>query len=86
MCHASARGCTTFDFGRSKIGTGTYAFKENWGFEARPLVYAVRTAQGESARVVNPLDPKYRLQVALWKKLPLPLANRIGPHIARGLG
>jgi FemAB-related protein (PEP-CTERM system-associated) len=86
MCHASARGCTTFDFGRSKVGTGTYAFKENWGFEPRPLVYAVRAAQGERARVVNPLDPKYRLQVALWKKLPLPLANRIGPHIARGLG
>jgi FemAB-related protein (PEP-CTERM system-associated) len=86
MCHASRRGCTIFDFGRSKLGTGTYAFKENWGFEPQPLVYAVRTAAGEAARSVNPLDPKYRLQVALWKKLPLPLANRIGPHIARGLG
>ncbi len=86
MCHASRRGCTIFDFGRSKLGTGTYSYKENWGFEPRPLVYAVRTADGAGARSVNPLDPRYRLQVALWKKLPLPLANRIGPHIARGLG
>lgn len=86
MCHAARRGCTAFNFGRSKIGTGTYAFKENWGFEPRPLTYAVRTADGAAPRSVNPLDPKYRLQVALWKKLPLPLANRIGPHIARGLG
>jgi FemAB-related protein (PEP-CTERM system-associated) len=86
MCHGSRRGCAIFDFGRSKLGTGTYAFKENWGFEPRPLIYAVRTAGGEAARSVNPLDPKYRLQVALWKRLPLPLANRIGPHIARGLG
>jgi FemAB-related protein (PEP-CTERM system-associated) len=86
MCHAARRGCTAFDFGRSKVGTGTYAFKENWGFEPRPLVYAVRTMDGAAPRSVNPLDPKYRLQVALWKKLPLPLANRIGPHIARGLG
>jgi hypothetical protein len=46
----------------------------------------VRTAGGAGARVVNPLDPRYRLQVALWKKLPLPLANRLGPPIARGLG
>jgi len=86
MCHGARRGCTTFDFGRSKLGTGTYAFKENWGFEPRPLTYAVRTADGAGARVVNPLDPKYRLQVALWKRMPLPLANRLGPPIARGLG
>jgi FemAB-related protein (PEP-CTERM system-associated) len=86
MCHAGRRGCSTFNFGRSKVGTGTHAFKENWGFDPNPLTYAVRTADGAAPRSVNPLDPKYRLQVALWKKLPLPLANRIGPHIARGLG
>jgi FemAB-related protein (PEP-CTERM system-associated) len=86
MCNAARRGCTAFDFGRSKVGTGSYAFKENWGFEPRPLVYAVRAVDGAAPRSVNPLDPKYRLQVALWKKMPLPLANRLGPHIARGLG
>ena len=86
MCHGARRGCTRFDFGRSKVGTGTCSFKENWGFEPRPLVYAVRTANGAAPRSVNPLDPKYRLQIALWKKLPVPVANRIGPHIARGLG
>jgi FemAB-related protein (PEP-CTERM system-associated) len=85
MCRASRRGCTRFDFGRSKVGTGPYAFKKNWGFEPEPLVYSVRTAGGFQ-RSVNPLDPKYRLQVALWKKLPLSLANLIGPPIARGLG
>jgi FemAB-related protein (PEP-CTERM system-associated) len=86
MCRASRRGCTRFDFGRSKIGTGSYAFKKNWGIEPRPLVYAVRTAEGGKAREINPLDPKYRFQVALWRRLPLWLANRLGPPIARGLG
>ena len=86
MRHASARGCTRFDFGRSKLGTGPYAFKKNWGFEPTPLVYAVRTADGAAPREINPLSPKYRLQVELWKKLPLWLANRVGPVIARGLG
>jgi FemAB-related protein (PEP-CTERM system-associated) len=82
MRHARARGCTRFDFGRSKAGTGAFAFKKNWGFEPKPLVYAVK---GEG-REVNPLSPRYRLQVAAWKRLPLWLANRLGPPIARGLG
>ena len=86
MRHAARRGCTRFDFGRSKVGTGAFAFKKNWGFEPTPLVYAVRTADGTPPRDVNPLSPKYQLKIALWKKLPLWLANRAGPFIARGLG
>ncbi|TVV76161.1 FemAB family XrtA/PEP-CTERM system-associated protein [Sphingomonas solaris] len=86
MRHARARGCTTFDFGRSKPGTGAFAFKRNWGFVPAPLAYATRTADGVAPRVVNPLDPKYSLQVAAWRRLPLWLANRLGPMIARGLG
>jgi FemAB-related protein (PEP-CTERM system-associated) len=82
MRHARARGCTRFDFGRSKAGTGAFAFKKNWGFEPKPLVYAVK---GEG-RETNPLSPRYRLQVAAWKRLPLWLANRLGPPIAGGLG
>ena len=86
MCHAARRGCAHIDYGRSKVGTGPYAFKKNWGLEPRPLVYAVRTANGAKPREMNPLSPKYRLQTALWRKLPLAVANRVGPHIARGLG
>lgn len=86
MGHARARGCTRFDFGRSKAGTGAAAFKKNWGFEGAPLAYFARTADGAPPRSVNPLDPKYRLQVEAWKRLPLWLANRIGPWISRGLG
>lgn len=86
MGHARDRGCTRFDFGRSKAGTGPAAYKGFWGFEGEPLRYAVRTRPGEEPRVVNPLSPKYRLQVAAWKRLPLWAANLIGPHLSRGLG
>ncbi|HEY1605976.1 MAG TPA: FemAB family XrtA/PEP-CTERM system-associated protein [Allosphingosinicella sp.] len=86
MCRAARRGCTRFDFGRSKIGTGAYAFKKNWGFEPEPLVYATRTADGVAPRQINPTSPRYRLQVETWKRLPLWLANGLGPLIARGLG
>ncbi|MBB5687392.1 FemAB family XrtA/PEP-CTERM system-associated protein [Sphingobium boeckii] len=86
MNHARARGCTRFDFGRSKIGSGAYTFKKNWGFDPQPLRYAVRTADGAAPREINPLHPQYRLRIALWRRLPLWIANRLGPPIARGLG
>jgi FemAB-related protein (PEP-CTERM system-associated) len=86
MRHLAERGCTRADFGRSKLGTGPYERKKCWHLDERPLVYAVRTAEGKAPRDVNPLSPKYRLQVELWKRLPLRLANFVGPHIARGLG
>ncbi|MBL8651298.1 MAG: FemAB family PEP-CTERM system-associated protein [Sphingopyxis sp.] len=86
MNHARAKGCTRFDFGRSKLGSGPFAYKKNWGFEPQPLRYARWLAEGEAPRDTNPTSAKYRLQVDLWKKLPLWAANRIGPPIARGLG
>lgn len=82
MRRALLRGCTRADFGRSKLGTGPWSRKRIWGFEERPIVHAVKGAH----RQVNPLSPKYRLQVALWQRLPLFAANRLGPLIARGLG
>jgi hypothetical protein len=86
MRRAIARGCTRADFGRSKVGTGPCQRKRIWNFEETPLVYATRTADGAAPRAVNPLDPRYRFKIAAWQKLPLWLANRVGPVIARGLG
>ena len=86
MCHASRRGCTRFDFGRSKVGTGNHSFKMNWGMEPEPLRYGIRTAAGAAPRDINPLSPRNRLKVEAWKKLPLWVSNRLGPLLARGLG
>ncbi len=86
MEHARGRGCTSFDFGRSKVGTGPYAFKKNWGFEPSPLHYEFRLAEGASMPDLNPNSPKYRAMTRIWARLPLWLANRLGPPLARGLG
>ena len=86
MRRAAARGYRLFDFGRSKLGTGSFAFKKNWGFSPEPLHYRFRLAAGAQIPELNPLNPKYRLFIAAWKRLPLPLANAIGPHLVRGLG
>ena len=86
MCHARRRGATRFDFGRSKTGSGPYDFKRNWGFVPEPLSYGIWTAPGEPPRDADPTSAAHARRIQLWKKLPLPVANLIGPWIARGLG
>ncbi len=85
MLHARRKGMVRFDFGRSKTGSGPFKFKKNWGFEPEPLTYAVWNAPGEVPRDIDPNSDAYQRKIELWKKLPLPLANTIGPFIARGL-
>lgn len=86
MRRACERGCKVFDYGRSKVGTGPYAFKKNWGFEPQPLSYEYRLYKRDSIPQNNPMNPKYRAFIALWKRLPIGVANRLGPHIVRNLG
>jgi FemAB-related protein (PEP-CTERM system-associated) len=86
MGHAVERGCTSFDFGRSKFGTGAFAFKKNWGFVPEALVYEYRLADGASMPDINPNNPKYKLMTEIWQKLPLAVANTLGPFIAKSLG
>jgi FemAB-related protein (PEP-CTERM system-associated) len=86
MLHARAQGCERFDFGRSKAGSGAWHYKKNWGFEPQPLVYATWNAPGCAPRDADPTSARHASRIALWRQLPLALANRIGPSIARGLG
>lgn len=86
MCRAAARGARLFDYGRSKQGTGSYSFKKNWGFEAEPLAYEYHLVRAGSVPEVNPNNPKYRYFIAAWKRLPLRVANAVGPLLARNLG
>jgi FemAB-related protein (PEP-CTERM system-associated) len=86
MRRACERGCRIFDFGRSKLGTGSFAFKCNWGFKPMPLVYQFRLARGHAMPNLNPLNPKLAVLIAVWKRLPLAVANRVGPFIVRGIG
>ncbi len=82
----AARGYRMFDFGRSKTGTGAYSFKKNWGFEPEPWTYEYKLGRIGDIPDINPLNPKYRLFIAAWKRLPVAIANLVGPHIVRGLG
>jgi FemAB-related protein (PEP-CTERM system-associated) len=86
MRRSCERGFRIFDFGRSKIGTGSYDFKHNWGFEPIPLSYEYLPMNSKDIRDVNPLNPKYRMAIGLWRRLPLSLTKLIGPAIVRSIG
>ena len=86
MRRACERGCTLFDYGRSKQGVGSYSFKKNWGFEPTPLHYEYRLYRGNAVPQNNPMNPKYRAFIGMWRRLPISLANRLGPSIVRNLG
>lgn len=75
-----------FDYGRSKINTGSYAFKKNWGFEPKSLSYEYCLYKKDSIPQNNPSNKKYKLLIEFWKKLPISVANTIGPFIVKNLG
>jgi FemAB-related protein (PEP-CTERM system-associated) len=86
MCHAAERGCRVFDYGRSKRDTGSFDFKQNWGFEPTALHYEYRLLKRDSVPQNNPSNPTYRVAIGLWQRLPRPVVNAVGPLIVRGLG
>ncbi len=82
MRRAAARGCAQFDFGRSKIGSGPYHFKKLWGAEPTPVVYRCKLIGARDLPDVNPNNPKFAAFVSMWRRLPAPVANRLGPFLA----
>jgi FemAB-related protein (PEP-CTERM system-associated) len=85
MRRAVERGIKVFDYGRSKIGTGSYSFKKNWGFTPRPLFYEFYLVKSTSLPDINPLNPKYKFFIAAWKRLPLAVSQAIGPWLSKDL-
>ena len=67
-----------FDLGRSKKNQGTSGYKKSWGAEEIQLYYyylnkSKHQNEEESGFV--------KLMIEIWKKLPLPIANFLGPKI-----
>ena len=73
-----------FDFGRSTPNEGTYHFKSQWGAEPGPMHWEYWLASG-ALPDQSPANPKYRAAIAVWRRLPLWVSNRVGPHLVRHL-
>jgi FemAB-related protein (PEP-CTERM system-associated) len=86
MRRACERGARVFDFGRSKVRTGAFAYKRNWGFEPEYLHHEYLLLRRTRMPDLSPLNRKYALLIAFWRRLPLFAANALGPLVSRGLG
>ncbi len=86
MCKGVSRGARNFNFGRSKRGTGSFDFKKNWGFDPSPLSYEFALFNGADIPQHNPLNPKYRLMIEAWRRMPRWFVEAVGPRIIGGLG
>jgi lipid II:glycine glycyltransferase (peptidoglycan interpeptide bridge formation enzyme) len=75
-------GVRTFNFGRCTPGGGTHRFKQQWGSKDEPLWWYHYPATAEAA-TPSPEAGAYAWGPRLWKRLPLPLANAIGPRVVR---
>jgi len=80
-----SRGYDVFDFGRSTMDGPTYKFKKQWGSQPKQCYWNYWLAEGNELPQLNPHNPKYKMAIAGWKKLPLFVANRLGPHIVKHL-
>ena len=85
MRRAVEKGIKIFDYGRSKIGTGSYSFKKNWGFTPEPIFYEFYLVKSSSVPDINPLNPKYQFFIAAWKRLPLAVSQWVGPWLSKDL-
>jgi serine/alanine adding enzyme len=78
-------GALEIDLGRSSTDSGTHRFKMQWNPEVRPLFWYYWLASGAQLPELNPANPKYAFAVRCWKKMPVALANRVGPLIVRNI-
>jgi FemAB-related protein (PEP-CTERM system-associated) len=86
MRRSAEAGLRIFDYGRSKRETGSYKFKKHWGFEETPLHYEYFLVKATAMPNVSPTNPKYKLFLEAWRRMPLWMSRMLGPLLARDLG
>jgi len=83
LCYGAEQGYKVFDFGRSKVGTGAYDFKRHWGFEPTALAYEYVLGTAREMPNLSPANPKFALPIEVWKRLPLPVTQWLGPKLIK---
>lgn len=82
---ACRNGFRIFDFGRSTAGGNTHRFKEQWGAQPSSMYWHYWMADGGELPEIAPDNPKYRLAIGIWKRLPVPLTRLLGPRLVRNI-
>lgn len=81
MCYGMEQGYKVFDFGRSKVESGSYHFKRHWGFEPTPLPYQFILVRQKTIPDLSPRNPRYAGAILLWRRIPLTITQWFGPKV-----
>lgn len=82
---ACDKGYKTFDFGRSTVGASTYKFKKQWGAKPVQLHWHYWMENGDELPQLNHSNPKYKVAITCWKRMPVWLTKVIGPLVVKNL-
>lgn len=85
LSFACEQGYSVFDFGRSTFGESTYKFKEQWGAKPVQLYWHYWLRRGGEIPDITPGNPKYKLAIECWKKLPVSITRILGPPIIKNI-
>jgi FemAB-related protein (PEP-CTERM system-associated) len=85
ISQSCAEGLRTFDFGRSKRGTGAFSFKSSWAMEVTQLPYRYHLVRAKEVPRMSPVDKKFQLPIALWKRMPYSWTKTLGPRLIRSI-
>jgi FemAB-related protein (PEP-CTERM system-associated) len=80
---ATIGNARTFDFGRSSPGSGAHHFKLQWGAREQPLCFEYVLRARHDVPDQGPENARFRAAIDAWKRLPLWIANGVGPRIVR---
>lgn len=79
-------GFKLFDFGRVREDSGQFEYKKKWGTKIVDLPHYYLLWKADKLPKVDPHNPKYKLAVYLWKKIPIFVSRYLGPWLREGLG
>ena len=77
-------GVRTFNFGRCSPDSGTHRFKRQWGGRDEPLWW-YQWSPGGTATTPSKDEGAYAWGPRIWRRLPLGIANLLGPLVVRGI-
>jgi FemAB-related protein (PEP-CTERM system-associated) len=83
IAQSCKEGLQEFDFGRSKQGTGSFQFKSAWSMQVTELPYRYHLVRAKEVPQLSPVDKKFQLPVAAWKRMPYPWTKVLGPRLTR---
>ncbi len=84
--YACEHGFKLFDFGRVREDSGQFEYKKKWGTKIVDLPHYYLLWRSNKLPKVDPNNPKYRIAVYLWKRMPIFVSRYLGPWLREGLG